>query len=194
MQRNKKVGVLWLIVPFITLFVTLSLWAVAMFVFGRLGIVGASAATDVNQTILRLINVFLGLVGVIAVIGILVGVPIGIFYLIRKPEENDVNRLRTLPVYAGLTTEQIEYISKWSWGAFLGGIIWPLGNGLWLWALLRIIPLVGLYAWIKMSLSGRQMSWEKGGWKSFDQFKKRQQIVAAVAWALFVLGIFLVLS
>ena len=190
MDRNKKIGVLWLIAPFVTLVLTLVLWAITLFVITNANVSGNNS--DAGRTVAQLINFVLSLVGLVAVLGIIVGVPVGISYLVRKPEENDVNRLQTLPVYAGLTPEQIQYIASWSWGAFFGGIIWPLGNGLWLWSFLRIVPLIGLYAWIKLSLSGRQIAWEKGGWQNFAQFKKRQQIVAGVIWVFVVLTIILV--
>ncbi len=190
MERNKKIGILWLVVPILTLFLCLSLWAITIFALHNVSS-AAGTSSAAGSTIAQLINVALSLVGILAVIGIVVGIPVGIIYLLRKPEENDVNRLQKLPAYTGLTVEQIQYITGWSWGAFFGNIIWPLGNKLWLFSLLRILPLISLYAWIKLSLSGRQMAWEQGGWQSFAQFKKRQQIIAGVVWGFVILGIVL---
>lgn len=81
----------------------------------------------------------------------------------------------------GLNTEQEIYIkAPWDWIAFFGAFIWALGNRLYGWALLSIIPLVGLFPWIVLTLVGRCMSWERGGWKSFDQFYQRQRVLKII--------------
>lgn len=184
MDRNKKIGLAWLIGPIATLILSLILHAITIYVTQALF---PGNNPEAGRGVARIVSMVLSLAGMFSVIGIIVGVPIGVVYLKRAPGENEVGRLAALPAYAGLTPEQIQYISRWSWGAFLAGVIWPLGNRMWLWAVLTLVPVVNLYAWIKLSISGRQMAWEKGGWQNFEQFKKRQTIVAWVAVAVSIM-------
>lgn len=190
MTRNKKIGLLWLIGPTALLALTLSAFAISTFSATHLATNPASISSA--QVALKAINVFLSLLGLVAVIGILIGIPIGISFLNKKDmAELDIASLQKLPIYAHLTPEQIYYIHSWSWGAFLGGTIWPLGNKLWLWTLLSLIPLVNLYSWIKLAMNGRQLSWEKGNWQNFDHFKKRQKLVAWVIGLAIPIGLVL---
>lgn len=77
-------------------------------------------------------------------------------------------------LYCGLSSEQITYISGWSWGAFFGGVIWAIGNKLYLWAFGYLVPFLNIFIWFNLSKNGRKMSWSKSKRKNFEQFKKRQ--------------------
>lgn len=89
--------------------------------------------------------------------------------------------------YQNLTPEQIKFIRGGSLAGFFGALIWALGNKLWLWALLSLIPLVNIYVAFKLAFHGRRMAWEKAEWQSFEQFRGRQKLMAWIILALVVL-------
>ena len=158
---------------------------------------------DTGVAVAKIINAILGLLGIIAVVLILPGLVLGIYFLSKKEDAQILLQLTPLPAYKGLSPQQIIYIANWSWGAFFGTLIWALGNKLYLLAVPLIISLVlsmlvnlgvfgalaiivniilflfgiyGLVIWIYLSIKGRQLAWAKG-WQSFEQFKKRQQLL-----------------
>lgn len=179
MTRNKKIGLLWLLGPITLLILTLLAFTISTFVANTFAT--NSQILGGTQTTMKTFSTILGLLGLVAVIGIIIGIPVGIVFLSKKEISiQTVSDLQKLPAYANLTPEQIGYINNWSWGAFLGGTIWPLGNKLWLWGLISIIPVINLYSWMNLSMHGRKLSWEKGNWQNFDHFKKHQKRVAWV--------------
>lgn len=196
MTRNKKIGLLWLLGPFALLVLSLSLFAITTFVTTQLGVLAnpigitemtntgnpvlSNQSSDIKTTVVKIISLLLSLLGIIAVIMITIGIPIGIHYLTRKNDSLTIPSLQKLPAYARLNVDQIKYIHTWSWTAFLCGLIWTLGNRLWLWAFLTFIPLVNLYVAIKLAKDGRQIAWEKGSWENFEQFKKRQKNISLI--------------
>ena len=197
-MNSKKKGLLFLIVPIAFLALILSTQAITTFVaLNQTASITDPVVTDpsgliVNtpaMTKVRIINVSLGFLGIFAVIGIFIGAPLGIYFLTRKEQtpEKIIADLQKKETYKKLSPEQIEYITKWSWGAFFGQIFWALGNRLYLWALLFLVPFVNIYAWIVLSMDGRKKAWEEGKWESFEQFKKRQTTVAWVIFILFIL-------
>jgi len=98
-----------------------------------------------------------------------------------------VERIKEKITYSNLSSEQIKYISGLSWGAVFGGIFWTLGNKLFLWSLGYFVPLLNIYIWVRMITGGRKISWEKGNWKDFNQFKKRQKIILWILFIIFIL-------
>ena len=79
MKRN-TLGIVLIAYPIPLLFLTLSCYAVVSFVIASM----SAASTTPSSTIIavgQIINLLLGLTGVIAVIGIPVGIPIGIYLL-----------------------------------------------------------------------------------------------------------------
>ncbi|MFA6426932.1 MAG: hypothetical protein WCW16_00590 [Candidatus Magasanikbacteria bacterium] len=218
-MKNKTKGILFIIIPILGLVFILSAHAVTQFILqkteperqyvsndtGQLNGVGnsiqldiASSAVQLGQysttaTIARIVNMVLGLLGIIAVVGILIGIPIGIYLITRKefpltPER--ISELQKQEKYKMLTPEQIRYIHQWSWGAFFGRWIWSLGNKLYMWTLGFLVPFFNLYVWIKLSIDGRKMAWEQKEWDSFEQFKKRQTIIVWILISLIIAGLF----
>ena len=78
-----------------------------------------------------------------------------------------------------------------------GGLFWTqayaLGTRQYLWFILSLIPVVGIVALFVMFFFGRRLSWETGGWNSFAEYKKRQQLMDGLAygWLAILLGIYL---
>ncbi len=90
--------------------------------------------------------------------------------------------------YSGLTEQQIEYISSWSWAAFFGGFIFTLGSKLYLWSLGFFIPFFNLFLIFYLGKNGRRLSYRKG-WQGFIAFKKRQN---SLAWITGILWVFVI--
>lgn len=77
-----------------------------------------------------------------------------------------------------------EELKGWSWGAFSLNWIWGLGNGTY-WALLCLIPYVGLIMAIVLGLKGNEWAWRNKHWQSVEQFKRIQGI-----WSKWGIGFF----
>jgi hypothetical protein len=236
MTKNKKIGWALLVGPFCTLIAIVIIYAIAQFVMSSVMQANTPeispnstnsmsdfyatelAPASTSGTTAKIINAILGLIGLLSVIGIFVGIPLGIYFLSKK-EPEELVAIQSNPKFQGLAPEQIAYITGWSWGAFFGTLIWLIGNKLYiyaapfigsivvsllgmalilfdagsaLFALLSLLnfplSLLCLIFWIYTSIKGRQMSWEKG-WTSFDAFKSRQKLMVWV-----ILGVVLVMS
>lgn len=73
------------------------------------------------------------------------------------------------------TTDTIpDGIKGWSWGAFLLGPIWAIGNKTWI-GLLALVPYVGFIMSIVLGLKGREWAWKNKQWDSVDHFNKVQK-------------------
>lgn len=129
------------------------------------------------------INTLSSLIAILAFV-LTVLSPFGIVFLVRRnlramSEVLESSRSKT--EFSGLTDEQVVYIHEWSWGAFFGNFIWPAGEKLYGWMmgmfvglLFPIVPLVLAYV---LGKNGRSLAWKKG-WSNFDEFKRRQKIMA----------------
>jgi len=67
-----------------------------------------------------------------------------------------------------------DEIKGWSWGGFLWGWVWAIGNKTWI-GLLALIPYVGLIVHIVLGLKGREWAWKNKKWDSVEHFKKIQK-------------------
>lgn len=185
-KTRKTVGVLCLLL----LPIILVLYTVSRIIFSSLGeteVIDAGtglAEASLSSTLSAIINVILSLFGLLALI---VGIPLGIILLAKK--DTDMAVLSQKEAYKGLSPDQLTFVDRWSWGAFLGGPIWAVGNKLYVWAVLGLLPIVNVYAMFKLGSQGRKMAWEEGGWQGFEQFKHRQQIMAWIILAFFIFSI-----
>lgn len=74
-----------------------------------------------------------------------------------------------------ITTDTIpDGIKGWSWGAFLLGPIWAIGNKTWI-GLLALVPYVGFIMSIVLGFKGREWAWKNKQWDSIDHFNKVQK-------------------
>ena len=202
-MTNKAKGIMFLIGPIVLLAVILMGYAISSFIaaqnyqqansnptiddLGHFEALGP-AKNNLRTTTANIIRVSLGFLGIIAVILIFVGIPLGIYFLSRKDlTENNLLALQNNEKYKNLTPEQITYIHKFSWGAFVCSTVWPWGNKLYIWGILAFVPLVNIYVWLRLAITGRQMAWERGGWTNFEQFKNRQKIMAWVILGIIIL-------
>lgn len=88
----------------------------------------------------------------------------------------------------GLGEEDNEYISSWSWAAFFGGIFYTLGSRLYLWSLGYFVPFFNIFLVFYLGKKGRRLSYKKG-WKTFEQFHKRQK---TLGWIILILNVIVI--
>ena len=180
-MKKRAIGIALIVFPWILLPSVMAGYAILMFALAQSGAGGSL------QSLAAIVNLFLGLFGVVAVAGILIGMPVGLYLLSRKDAEQ-LAALRAHPRFKDLGDADFRYVTGWSWGAFFCPLIWPLGNKLWLWALGSVVPLWNVFAWIKLCADGRQMAWERSA-ESIAEFRRRQKIVAWVIVAFLALAI-----
>lgn len=180
-MKKRAIGIALLVLPWILLPSVMAGYAIFSFVLAQGGTDGSL------RSLATAVNLFLGLLGVIAIAGLLIGFPIGL-YLISRKDEEQLAALRAHPRFKDLSDVDFRYVTGWSWGAFFGTVVWALGNRLWLWALGHLVPLWNVYVWIRLSVDGRQTAWERST-ESIASFRSRQKIVAWVIVAFLVLAI-----
>jgi len=185
-SRNKKIGLLWLIGPAVTLVGVLLLYSIFNFVlFGASGGSASSSYLVVGQ----IIKVVLGLVGLVAVVCVMVGIPVGIIYLSKREE------------FAGMkfdprsgkdnTSEIPSEINHWSWGAAGLTWIWGVYHRVWI-SFLVFIPIVNIVMIIYLGIKGNKLAWRADKWESVEKFletEKKWKPWGIVFFALNILGI-----
>ena len=183
-QRNKKIGLFLLIGPFVGLIAVLVIYAIVSFIVSSAGADTASPSIAAN-----VIRVILGFLGIISVIGILVGIPLGIIYLNKKELADGANYdERSGKKEASVVPEEIK---GWNWGAAGLTWIWGVYHGVWI-SLLAFIPLINLIMWIILGIKGSEWAWRARKWESVERFvssQKKWKPWGIVFFALMILGI-----
>jgi hypothetical protein len=200
-RRSSKWGIFFIVAPFVLLIFVLFAFAVVSFVSAQLdtvpidgSVTGLSKRSNLI-VVMSLLRVMLGILGNVAVIGVIVGIPIGIILLLRRSftpnghhdERSGKGKLSEVPVE----------IQRWNWGAAGLTFIWGATHRVWI-SLITLIPVVGLIWWIVMGVKGSEWAWRAQHWESVDAFIAYQKkwkpwgIVFFILWALtlilFILG------
>jgi uncharacterized protein YpmB len=97
------------------------------------------------------------------------------------------NSTVAVPAPQNINNDQEKFINRWSFGAFSLSIIYFFASGLIKQGLFMFIPFYNIYIWIKGIVKGRKMSWEKGEWKDFETFKKRQKMLDRIGIVLVII-------
>ncbi|MFA7244792.1 MAG: hypothetical protein WC070_01260 [Candidatus Magasanikbacteria bacterium] len=176
-KRNKVIGLLWIIVPIISLFLIPFLWAIIKF------FLNSSDTSSVYVIVFRIITFILSLLGLVATVCILVGIPLGIVYLAKK----ELNPNMQYDERSGKKhdSEIPPEIRGWSWGAMFFSWIWGSYHNVWI-SFLSFIPLVNYIWWIVMGVRGREWAWKNDKWPSVEYFLEKQK-----KWDRWGLGLFL---
>ncbi len=180
--RNKKVGLFWLIAPTIALFIILTMYAMVSFIINSMGI-----ATEASSTISSLINIFLGLLGIIALVGIMIGIPLGIIKLNKREEYPGM--IYDTRSGKGIDSKIPKEIEGWNWGAAGLSWIWGASHRVWI-SFVLFIPLVNLVFWIWLGIKGNELAWRADKWESVDEFLKKQKKWKIWGIIFFILGWF----
>lgn len=165
--KNRKTGLVLVITPFAGLVAILSVFALLRFIASSSGVMGEDPAT-----LLRIINVALSFLGIVFVIWVFVGVPIGIVYLSKRaPADGTPYDERS-----GRGDESIppDEIKGWNWGAFGLSFIWGISHRVWR-SFFCLIPILGFPISIYLGVKGNELAWKNDKWISVDAFKKSQK-------------------
>src|SRR3989338_2618991 len=183
-QRNKKIGLFLLVGPFVGLIAVLMIYAIAAFIISSAG-----ADTQSPSIAANIIRVILGFLGIICVIGILVGIPLGIIYLNKKElTEGAKYDERSGKKEASVVPEEIK---GWNWGAAGLTWIWGVYHGVWI-SLLTFIPIVNIIMIIVLGFKGNEWAWRARPWESVERFvfsQKKWKPWGIVFFALIILGL-----
>ncbi|MFH0864458.1 MAG: zinc ribbon domain-containing protein [Candidatus Gottesmanbacteria bacterium] len=186
-SRNKKLGIFFIVLPFATLITVLLIWSVIIFAAGTTDSVSYNVST--SDTVINIIQWVLGLVALMAMIGILVFVPIGIVYLNKKTiRNNDVHYDERSG--KGDASEVPAEVAGWSWGAAGLTWIWGVSNGVWI-SLLNFVPILNYVWWIVLGVKGNEWAWKARQWESIEQFNNSQRSWGIWGLVLFISGVFI---
>lgn len=158
MPRNKKIGLMWIIGPFLLIASSLFLFAVVRFLAGSLG---------GSRTVFQLVNVLLSFFALIGIVGIPVGMIVGIIYVTK----DDFPVGATADPRSGLGAQSIipPEIRGWNWGAAGLNWIWGIVHHVWI-SLLVFIPIFGLIGFFVLGFNGNEWAWRKRKWQSVEHF------------------------
>lgn len=179
-KRNKKIGLIWLLTPTLSIFVILLLYTIINTRF-------SNSEENFMILILNIFNFILSFLGLIAVIAIPVGIIIGIIYLRKKElakgtkwdERSGKGENSTIP----------SEIRKWNWGAAGLNWIWGVYHSVWI-SLLMFIPLINIFMIIVLGIKGNEWAWRKNKWESVEEFVSSQNKWKPWGIAFLILAIF----
>lgn len=84
-----------------------------------------------------------------------------------------------------------RYLRGPALGALLWTQGWAIGARTYLWFLLSLVPVIGIVSLIFLTLFGRRISWESGGWASWEEYKSRMRMMDIIG--LVWIGILIVI-
>lgn len=169
-KANKKRGMFLILGPIILLVFTLIAYALVAFLTSSTSMATNGASTAAG--IFSLINMILGLFGIISVIGIIIGVPVGIIFLLRKEVAQGVpyDERSGKKAMSEVPTE----IKGWNWGAMGLGWIWGVYHNVWI-SLLVFIPIINIVMIFVLGAKGNEWAWRSTKWLSVEHFKQSQK-------------------
>lgn len=186
--KNKKKGMALIIGPFICLVFVFAAYAVATFVAAQM--YGLSVeesmntpANELSSVALNIVNVILGLIGILCVIGIPIGIILGIIFLNKKELISGNFDNRSGNGKGSVTPEEIK---GWNWGAAGLTWIWGVWHGIWI-SFLVFIPLVNIVMIIVLGIKGSEWAWQSQKWESVEKFKASQNKWKPWGIAFFIL-------
>jgi hypothetical protein len=101
------------------------------------------------------------------------------------PTEMTIHESSIKPVPPGVKT--------WNWGAFFLNWIWGIRHGVWI-SFLVFIPFFNLIWIFILGAKGSEWAWQKGDWKSLEEFKKTQRRWSIAGFIVFFATIIFVSS
>lgn len=190
-RKYRLRGVLWLVIPTVSLVAIISAYViVTVIITGPIGGDGSGLVENVSvaAAVARLVRTVLSIIGLVSGILLILGVPLGIVYLVKRVPADGV----TFDERSGKGDASVvpEEIKGWNWGAAGLPIIWGLAHRVWI-GLLNLIPVVNVVWWIVMGLKGSEWAWRKEQWISVADFKEYQQkwkIWGIIFFVLSILG------
>jgi hypothetical protein len=188
--KYKKRAIIWLVGPFIALVVILFLYAVLTFAAGASG-VAVDGAMPVGAIIFNGMRIFLGLLGILSVISIIVSPFMILFNVLKREEIADTGFDPRSG--KGNASEMPAELKGWSWGASGLGIVWGIYHSVWL-SFIQFVPVISIIWWLVMGMMGNEWAWSSQPWHSVEEFKASQEKWNKWGLVFFVLGIFVAIA
>lgn len=167
-RRFLKKGIIWFVSPFALLTANLLIYSIVSFL---------TPQTSTGDLVGSIIRIVLGLVGVVAVIGIFVGIPMGVVNLTKRRYCHSKYDKRS---GKGADSTVPDDVKKWNWGAFSFGWIWGAAHDVWI-SFLTFIPLVNLVVMVYLGIKGNELAWRKRKWESVETFHAHERKWAKAA-------------
>lgn len=183
--KKRLTAILLMVGPFVLLPIVLMVYAMTSFMFANGG-----GSSDLATVIGNIVSMVLGLAGMLCVLGIFVGIPLGIYFLVQAgKEEVAANPHKTFDPRSGKgdISEVPPEITGWSWGGFGLGWIWGVFNNVW-WSLLQFVGPLGLPIAIYLGFKGRELAWKHKAWESVEAYKRSQKEWDKWGLIVFVVG------
>lgn len=175
-----------------------------LMIFGGLAIMGLGVAVIAGSASLAAVALSLAAFGIL--VGLLEGQNKGQNEATitgqqtnnQSPNNEDV----TTPSNNSGMEEKIfpEGVSGWSWGGFGLGLVWAIGNRIWIGLLALIpcllLPYLGLMVHIYLGIKGRELAWKNKKWESVEEFDRIQNLWGkwGVIFGILWLGMLLAIS
>lgn len=173
--KNKRLAIFFLIGPIVGLAIIFSAYAVAAYVISQLAGASGVGGGDIRSPIFLVVNIILGFLAIICVVGIIIGVIIAVILFNKKEFVSGVFDERSGKGKDSVIPDEIK---GWNWGAFGLSIIWGVYYGAWpvLWGmLLGGIPVLGILWFVFVGMKGNEWAWRKNKWESMEKFKASQE-------------------
>mgnify|MGYP001607344398 CR=1 FL=1 len=145
--------------------------------------------SDPRQAIFLIINIILGFLAILCIIGIIIGVILAIVLFNKKELVSGAYDERSGRGKDSIIPPEIK---GWNWGAFGVTLIWGIYYGAWavLWGfLLGLIPIIGILWWVYVGIKGNEWAWRKNKWQSVEQFITAQNKWKPWGIAFFIFSI-----
>lgn len=158
--KNRIIGLVLVFAPFVVLVCTLAGYALLNFALRPTG------------DLANIIRIIVGFIGIVAVLGFFVCIPLGFIYMNKKVSIAGVVFDERSGKGAGSVIP--PEIRGWNWGAAGLNWIWGVYHGVWL-SLLSFIPYVGIIMIIVLGIKGNEWAWRARQWESVEQFQEAQR-------------------
>ncbi|MFA6024711.1 MAG: hypothetical protein WC777_05970 [Candidatus Gracilibacteria bacterium] len=168
LSKNKSIGLLLIILPPIFILVALFCFALVNMILGS-----NPLANEEISELQAALNTSLAFIGLLGTLGVMIGIPLGIFFLARK--DTTAARLSQVDARSGKGPSSVipAELKGWNWGAAGLTWIWGAYHSVWI-SLLSWISPINLFWWIVLGLHGNEWAWRSQEWASVQEFKKAQ--------------------
>lgn len=161
-KRNRIIAMIWLGGPAVLITFVLLLWALINFF----------VPPGDNSTFLNIVNWVLGLLGLVATLGGIVGIPIAIIYITKKVRDSE----HSFDPRSGNGSQSDfpKELRGWNWGAAGLTMFWGVYHSVWF-SLLSLVPYLNYIWWVVMGIKGNEWAWAAQKWQSVEEFRRVQK-------------------
>lgn len=134
---------------------------------------GSAVHAAQHIEVFKFVRIVLGCVSVLGMLGIIAGIPLGIWYLSKDEDIPGV-------VYderSGHGTASVvpPELRRWSWGAAGLTWIWGARHRVWI-ALVALVPGISIFIMILLGLRGNEYAWRAKKYESVDDLLHQEEV------------------